>query len=151
MGVPYLEASVSTRALQIRDYILGVLRDAGPGGVQSASVHADLMQAISAGNRPAIVVDMGNEDTPVREYGNRIRTISIGVRLLADGADPFAVIDPIREAAHAAVMDDKTLGGLAEEIEEGASNRQRVDLDVQIGSLVTTYSVRYITSGEALA
>lgn len=264
---------MTTRALVIRDAILADLRAAAPGGVLAANIHADLRQAIAVGKRPAIVVDMGDEDAPVREYSKRLRNIGITVRILADGADPFAVIDPIREAVHASVMGgmskdglisggavtpaasgqvdkvdtaaltcmlastvehvlatvnkaitrpatnvakvnsitvnssaaiavvagtdgtttafsetrgaaggppilpagsieiaqvrvtsaasavitsgqiiaaDVTLRGLADGIEEGASARQRVDLDVQIGSLVTVYQAKYTTTGEAL-
>jgi hypothetical protein len=127
-----------------------LLREAQPGGVPADQVFADLRQALARALRPAIVVDMGDEEAPVREYHKRRRRLALTVRILADGADPFAVIDPIREAAHAVLMADKTLGGLCETVEEGGSSRDRADLDVQIGSLVTVYEAVYVTSGEAL-
>jgi len=142
---------MATRALQIRNAVLSALRAAPVGGVAASSVYADLRQAISFGQRPAIVIDMGDEDAPERKYNQRERALSLTLRILADGADPYAVIDPIREAAHAVVMLDKTQGGLANNTEEGGSSRDRVDLDVPIASLLTVYQFKYTTPGDALA
>jgi hypothetical protein len=142
---------MASRALRLRDAALDLLREAQPGGVPADQVFADLRQALARALRPAIVVDMGDEEAPVREYHKRRRSLAITLRILADGPDPFAVIDPIRLETHAVMMTDTTLGGLCETLEEGGSSRDRVDLDVPIGSLVTVYQARYTTSGEALA
>jgi hypothetical protein len=141
---------MTTRALAIRNAVLTKLRAASVAGVTSERVFADLRQALHSTLRPFIVVDMGDEETPVREYSKKVRAQAITVRIIEDAADPYAAIDPIRIAAHALIMADKTLGGLCDSIEEGATSRERTDLDVPIGSLVTTYLARYTTALEAL-
>jgi len=141
---------VATRALAIRNAVLTVLRSSAVAGVPSTRIFSDLRQAIESDQRPAIVVDMGDEDPPINEYGKKRRSIGLTVRILADGTDPFTIIDPVRLAAHARIMADKTLGGLCTTLEEGASSRDRADMDVQLGSLVTSYMARYTTALEAL-
>lgn len=215
---------MTTRALQIRDAVLTKLRAASVAGVTSERVFSDLRQALHSTLRPAIVVDMGDEEQPTREYSQRRRDISITVRIIDDAADPYAAIDPIRIAVHARLMDapttysvtsstwaggyltcnvassaglsagssvtlsamqsglnarwtiydvpgatsfriamtnptltdgvgvatDTTLSAIIDNIEEGGSSRDRADLDVPIGSLTTTYRVRYTTALESL-
>jgi hypothetical protein len=216
---------MSTRALAIRDAILIKLRAASVGGVPSERIYSDLRQALHASLRPAIAVDMGDEDPPVREYSKRRRAQAITISIIEDAADPYTALDPIRIAVHARIMSqpttyavtsstwsggyltcnvasaaglmagssvaltgmqaalnatwpvydiptgatsfriamadptltdgvgtatDVTLSALIDSIEEGGTSRERADLDVPIGSLVTTYLVRYTTSLEAL-
>jgi hypothetical protein len=142
---------MATRPLQIRDALVDALKSAAVAGVPRDHIHVNLRQAVASGQRPAIVLDLGDEPEPTRQYDQRQRRVDLTLRILADGADPFAVIDPIREAAHARVMQDKTLGGLCETLVEGPSQRERVDLDVPIGALLTVYQVSYTTRGEALS
>lgn len=139
---------MATRALSIRNAVLTTLRASAVAGIPSTRIYADLRDAIHT--RPSIVVDLGDEDAPTNEYGKRRRTVALTVRILADGADPFASIDPVRLAAHARIMADKTLGGLCDTLEEGASSRDRADMDVSIASLTTVYTARYTTALEAL-
>jgi hypothetical protein len=58
-------------------------------------------------------------------------------------ADP-TLTDGIGTAA------DVTLSSLVDSIEEGATSRERADLDVPIGSITTLYLARYTTTGELL-
>jgi len=141
---------MTTRALSIRNALIDALQDAEPASVEAEHIHTDLRQALGKSQRPAIVVEMGDEDAPEREYNTRRRAVALTVRLLADGTDPFAVIDPIREAAHAAIMADKTLGGICDNLEEGSTSRERADLDVPLGAVTTVYRAVYTTTGEAL-
>jgi len=215
---------MTTRALQIRDAILTKLRAASVAGVTSERVFSDLKPALMSTLRPAIVVDMGDEEQPVREYTKRRRAQSITVRIIEDAADPYAALDPIRIAVQALIMGqpaaysitssswsggyltcnvasstglstgskvtlanmqtalnatwavhdipgatsfriamadptltdgvgtatDTTLSSLIDSIEEGATSRERADLDVPIGSLTTTYLARYTTTAELL-
>jgi hypothetical protein len=137
-----------TRALAIRDAVLTALRASAVAGVPASRIYADPQDAIST--RPAIIVELGAESQPAKEYSKRRRAISLNLRIIADGADPYAAIDPIRIAAHARLMTDKTLGGKAEMIEEGESRREFADMDMLIGSLATTYTVQYQTSLDSL-
>ena len=140
-----------TRSLQIRDALVSSIRALPVAGVSSDRVFVNLRQAVSAAHRPSIVLEMGDEAAPDKNYNTRARSLEITLRIIADGADPFAVIDPIRMALHALVMADKTLGGVCDNIIEQDSRRERVDLDVQVGALLTTYQVTYTTTGESLA
>jgi len=139
---------MATRALAIRNAVLTTLRASAVAGIPADRIYADLRDAIHT--RPSIVVDMGDEDAPAKVYSNRNRTVALTLRILAEGADPFTAIDPVRIAAHARIMADKTLGGLCDGIDEGASSRDRADMEVSIASLVTTYVARYSTDLEAL-
>jgi hypothetical protein len=139
-----------SRPLALRNALLAVLQNASPGGLGADYIYSDLRQAIARNLRPAIIIELGDEDAPIREYNHRRRSIALTLRILADGADPYAAIDPIRIDAHTAIMSDKTLGGLCDSLEESASNRERADLDVQIGSLTTIYTARYTTAAELL-
>jgi hypothetical protein len=137
-----------TRALAIRNTILAALRQALVSG--SIMVYADLRQALGSGQRPAVIVEMGDESPPTAQYGNRERTLMISVRILADGADPYAEIDPLRIAVHATMMADKTVGGRCTTLTEGNSTRERVDLDVPIAGLMTLYKAHYTTTQDSL-
>jgi len=102
---------MSTRALAIRNTLIEALRTAAPGGMAADHIHTDLRQALGINQRPAIVVEMGDEDAPERDYSARRRALALTVRVLADGADPFAVLEPLRAGAHAAVMGARQAAG----------------------------------------
>ena len=128
--------------------MLAALRASPVAGIPAARIYADLRDAIHT--RPSIVIDMADEDEPVAKFGKYERTLALTARILVDGADPFAVIDPIRIATHTRIMADAPLRALVESIDEGASSRARADMDVSIASLTTVYTARYTTTLEAL-
>ncbi len=100
---------MTTRSLQIRDAILTKLRATLVAGVTSERVFSDIKPALLSALRPAIVVDMGDEETPERKYGKVHRGQAITVRIIEDATDPYAALDPIRIAAHARIMSQPTV------------------------------------------
>jgi len=142
---------MTTGVLAIRDSMLASIRAASLPGVASDGIFADKSDARGYQLCPLVVLDLGDELAPVSQFGKKQRVFDLIVDIVADGDDPYSVADPIREAVHAVVMADKTIGGLADSIIEGTTIRDRSDIDIRVGKLSTTYSITYFTALDDLA
>lgn len=118
--------------------------------VPAARVFRDLHGAIESKALPAIAVETGDEDEPVR-MGRKQRTVEVRVVVLASGSNPFTAADPIVVEAFDALMADRTLGGLAAEVDEGMTFRAREDAETNLASVTKIYQYRYYTTESSLA
>lgn len=115
--------------------------------VPAARVYRDLHGALQVDLLPAIAVETGDEIEPAhRARGFKVRELDVLVIVLARGTSPYTVADAALVEAHARVMADRTLGGLALGVQEGITRRERADAEQQIAAITKTYRVQYHTT-----
>lgn len=88
------------------------------------------------------------EGDALTAHANRLVDRSLTVRLvaLARGADAFDAADRLIVAAHAAVLADPNLGGLALAVRELDADWDADDLDAGTAMLPARYEIRYRTT-----
>lgn len=137
---------MTSRALAIADHIAGLL-----AGVSGVSNHRDIVRAIERTEQLALVVEQGDEQAPQPDtISTYERRIEINVSAVAKGTEPYNRADAPMTSAHNLIMADRTLGGLAMDIDEGPTTRQRDSLEKEVGVITKTYIVAYRTAADSL-
>lgn len=137
---------MTTRSLAIADHIETLL-----AGVSGVTTHRDIVRAIDRAELLALVVEQGDEPAPQVEFiGTSERSIEINVSVVAKGGAPYSRADAPLLAAHNLIMADRSLGGMALDITEGPTNRQRDALEREVGVITKTYTVAYRTASDSL-
>jgi hypothetical protein len=95
---------------------------------------------------PALLVFV--EGDALTAHANRLADRALTVRLvaLARGTDAFDAADRLIVAAHAAVLADPNLGGLALAVRELDADWDADDLDAGTVTLPARYEIRYRTT-----
>jgi hypothetical protein len=93
---------------------------AGTDGV-NGRVFRDRWEALARDEMPAIVVQPQSEDPQINAIPYSDRSLALSVDILISGRPLATLADPIRVDAHALLMADRTLGGLAQNITEGTA------------------------------
>lgn len=121
--------------------------------VPAARVYRDLEGALQAGKLPAVVIETGNEEPPEPQAmgAKKMRAVDVRVTVLASGANPFGAADPIVVESFNALMADPKLGGLAFDLTEGPTLRDREVAGLNIASVTKLYRYRYRTPGNSLS
>ena len=149
---------MTTKALQIRDAITALLTASTCGGVPATRIHKDLAFALDAGteNMPSITVELGNEQVGRSDIDILHRTVEVTVAVLSvatkgvGAADAATNADSPLRTAHNRIMADRTLGGIAFDLEDRDIRRERGILDKQVMSTEILYEVGYLTSATSL-
>lgn len=139
-----------TAAEQIAQEIVHML-EAGVIALVPGRIHRDINDALRSEVMPAIVVETGDEPAP--EYiviGEVARSVEIQVTVLASGSNPYGQADAAMLETHDCIMRDRTVGGLAFDVLEGATRRLRDGLAEDMGAVQKTYQVRYRTAETSL-
>jgi hypothetical protein len=135
-----------TRAESIMQAILTTLTVPPMSAVPAAHVFRDEEAAIEQAVLPSVTLTEGDEPPPERintHEAERFLEVTLTVR--AKGSVPFTAADAAVLEAHTRVMADQLLGGLTEEITEGATRRERADLNAKLCRVEKTYRIRYRT------
>lgn len=140
---------MTSRAEQITAAVLAALATPTIAGV--SAIDRDMHTVLNAGRFPAIVVETGNEEPPVRGViGHKMRVVEVTVSVIAAGASPYTVADPFVLAAFDRLAADPSLGGLAFEFDEGETRRGRLDADRPIGVVSKSYLYKFRTTESSL-
>jgi hypothetical protein len=102
--------------------------------------------AIPREKTPAIVVAI-ESDAPAKRANDRMER-ELVLRIVGHARDPtdgYAVADDLICRAHAALLADTTLGGLALGISEGDADWQAEDADMEAVAIPATYRITYRT------
>lgn len=102
--------------------------------------------AIPRERTPAVILTV-ESDNPAKRANDRMER-ELVVRLIALARDPvdgFAVADDLVCRAHAALMNDPTLGGLSLGIAEMEVDWQAEDADLDAVAIPATYRITYRT------
>lgn len=146
---------MTTKALQIRDAVVALMTASAVAGVAAGSVYKDWPFHIKPEDVPAICVELGDEQGPVRfVIGALDRTLQLKVSIISKGAlpatDATTAADAVVAEAHRRVVADLTLGGLAMDVTQDGINRRRDVLEVPVLITEMHYSVLYRTTNLSL-
>ena len=130
-----------------RETILAAVRTAltGTTGV-STRIYRSRVEAFARNEAPAIVIEGGRETAETLSNCKLDWTMDVLVAIHARGIIPDQVADPVWASAHAKLMADRTLGGLALDIVPTSVDPQLEAADQPALWMVCTYQVRYRTA-----
>ena len=102
--------------------------------------------AIPRERTPAVILTV-ESDNPAKRANDRMeRELVVRLTALArDAVDGFAVADDLVCRAHAALMNDPTLGELSLGIAEMEADWQAEDADIEAVAIPATYRITYRT------
>lgn len=149
---------MTTKALQIRDAIVTLLRASTCGGVPSDRVYVDLDDDIEGETEelPAIDVSLGDEDSQRGVIGLRQRMVQVSVTVFSaatkgvGAADAVTNADPALAELHRRIVAEVTLGGLSFDLQDTGPKRERYKLDKSMLKTRITYDVQYDTTETSL-
>lgn len=142
---------MTSKAEAITQAVVSALTVPPMTSVPAARVYRDLHGAMQADDLPAIAVETGDEDTPDRRTTrHKLRWLDLQVTVVARGASPYTAGDAALVEAFGRVFADRSLGGLAMEVLEGPTRRERSPAEQQVGAVTKTYRIQYTTLEESL-
>jgi hypothetical protein len=112
--------------------------------------------AETVADMPFVAVYLGDEPAPARDLtSTRDREVMMTIRVAAckggvSGKGATASSDPLMVEIHSRLMANLTLGGVAYDIEEQGTRRQRDVLDKPVAYTEKDYLVRYRTTATSL-
>lgn len=130
----------------VRERLLRILIDRLRAALAPAPVLRQPATPLPREAGPVLLVFV--EGDALTAHANRLVDRSLTVRLvaLARGADAFDAADRLIVAAHAAVLADPNLGGLALAVRELDADWDADDLDAGTVMLPARYEIRYRTT-----
>lgn len=142
---------MTSKAELITQAIVVALTVPAMSSVPAGRVYRDLHGALQSDLLPAVAVETGDESTPERRTTrHKLRFLDVTVTVVAKGASPYSEADPALVESFDRLMADRTLGGVALEVIEGATRRERSAAEEQLGAITKTYRVQYHTTEESL-
>jgi hypothetical protein len=135
-----------------REQILSAIATAlastsGVGG----RVYRSRVEAFSRDEAPALIIEPGPDRAQTYSICKLDWTLDVLVVVHTRGQIPDQLADPILLDAHAKLMADRTLGGLAIDIIPTLTDPQRDKADLTSLWQVNTYQVRYRTAIDNLS
>ena len=145
-------------AASIREQILTyIAATVLPGTVQVGSrIYRSRAQAYSRSEAPAITISPG-EDNPANaprtigaSLGRLDQVLPVLIEIYVRGDVPDQLADPIGVDVHARMMADRTLGGLAHDVQPDGWQPQYEQADATAGWIGHKFLIRYRTSDDAI-
>lgn len=139
---------------QILDHIATVVL---PGTVQVGTrIYRSRAQAYSRSEAPAITVSPG-EDNPVNaprttgaSLGRLDQALPVLIEVYVRGDVPDQLADPIGVDIHARMMADRSLGGLAHDVQPDGWRPEYEQADASAGWIGQRFLIRYRTRDDAI-
>jgi len=146
---------VTSRAEAIAGAIVAALTVPAMAAVPAARVFRDLDGAMQAAHLPAVAVELGDEDAPITgaPHGVADRVVTVTVSVIAEavsGGSPYTDADAALVEAHGRVVADRELGGLAFDLVEGRTARDRDAGERHLGAIRKEYRVHYRTTEDSI-
>jgi hypothetical protein len=128
-----------------------------PGTVQVGSrIYRSRAQAYSRSEAPAITVSPG-EDNPVNaprttgaSLGRLDQALPVLIEVYVRGDVPDQLADPIGVDIHARMMADRSLGGLAHDVQPDGWRPEYEQADATAGWIGQRFLIRYRTRDDAI-
>jgi len=145
-------------APSIREQILAhIATETLPGTVQVGQrIYRSRAQAYSRDEAPAITISPG-EDNPVNaprtigaSLGRLDSLLPVLIEIYVRGDVPDQLADPIGVDVHARMMADRTLGGLAHDVQPDGWRPQYEQADATAGWIGHKFLIRYRTLDDAI-
>ena len=138
----------------VREAILAKLKTvllAAPQTPAATHVYRSRLEALAGDMLPAIIVRPGQHDIPNEDTNGKVnRQFDFELLVLMEGEVPDSLADPTVVSAHAKIMADRTLGGLALDVAEGPTSWRFDQAEKDCVEVSMLYSVRYRTSATDL-
>lgn len=135
---------------QIMSALLTALTVPAMTAVPAASVFRDLDSALD-NELPAIVIEEGDEPAPdISVISLAGRYLNVRVAVLIKGTLPFSLADAALIESYNRIIADRTLGGLAINIAEGETKRERAMLEKPVAIVTKDFIVHFRTSETSL-
>lgn len=141
---------MSSKALLIRDAIIAKLTTPALTAVGSGGVSVDPDYAFETRELPVVAVYMGDESVERSLISAEDRVLTITARIISKGSDAFATADALLIEAHARIVSDPTLGGLAMDVRNVGIRRSRDVLEVPVAVTELDFAVDYRTTMTSL-
>jgi hypothetical protein len=147
---------MASAAEDIVSQIITTLTSPAMTSVPAANVYRDILDARRADQMPCVCVEAGDEDAPIRALiGRKDRKIDIQITVLAKGTNPYAQADAAVVETHARlfaspIVGGEILNGLALDILEGPTRRNRDGMDEDIAAVTKTYTIEYRTAEDSI-
>ena len=109
----------------------------------NSRVFRDRWEAVARNEMACLVVEPQEEDPAIVAIPHTDSTLTVTVDILINGSPLSTLADPIRVDAHARLMADRSLGGLAHSIDPGPVTWSGEA--GEIGILSLSYRVRFRT------
>lgn len=140
-----------SRAEAIAQAIVTALTVPPMASVPAAKVRRDPVSPAERAGLPCLVVEPGDEEAPdLGTLGMADRAMRLRITAVAAGAAAHSAVDGAIIEAHGRLMADQTLGGLAFDLTEQETSRQRDELDTQVLAVAKDYRIRYRTEERSL-
>lgn len=140
---------MTSKAEQIAAAAATALTTPTMSAVPAARVYRDLADAIAEALWPAIVIETGDEQEPVRvTIGHKMRRVDVLMTVLAEGA--YSNADAALVEAHNRLAAVPTLGGLAFEFDELETTRAREGAAQNVVAVVKGYRYSFRTTEASL-
>lgn len=128
-----------------------------PGTVQVGSrIYRSRVEAYSRSEAPAITVSPG-EDSPANaprttgaSLGRLDQSLPVLIEIYVRGNVPDQLADPIGVDVHARMMADRTLGGLAQDVQPDGWRPQYEPADATVGWIGHKFLILYRTRDDAI-
>jgi hypothetical protein len=128
-----------------------------PGTVQvGIRIYRSRVQALSRSEAPALIVSPG-EDNPVNaprttgaSLGRLDNALVVLVETYVRGVVPDQLADPIVTDVHARMMADRTLSGLAHDVQPDGYLPEMEAADATSGRMTQRFLIRYRTRDDAI-
>ena len=142
----------------IRERILERIRTVTlPGTVQVGQrIYRSRAQAYSRSEAPAITISPG-EDNPVNaprtigaSLGRLDQALPVLIEIYVRGDVPDQLADPIGVDVHARMMADRTMGGLAHDVQPDGFRPEYEQADASAGWMQYRFLIRYRTRDDAI-
>lgn len=130
----------------IREQILTKIVSVLNAGNIGAPVDRSRTEAVSREQSPRVIVLPGSDVARQSTVPFLDWTMAVHVVVYVRGSQPDSLADPIIAAAHASLMADETLGGLAMTILPASVHFELVDSDATACVVTCEYRIQYRTS-----
>lgn len=141
-----------SKAIQIRDEVVRRLTTPPINGIGAGGINVDPDYAFEMRDLPIIAVYLGDGKN-VSAYASGSftdREVHLNVRCITRGDDPLAGADQILDEAYSRIMTNPSLSGLAVDIMDGATTRQKDVLESPVGITEINFLVSYQTGTATL-
>lgn len=134
----------------LREQIVAAMVTALNGAGTGAAIYRSRAVAVSRGQSPALIIEPVSDAATQNTVPKLDWLLTVRCTLFVRGPQPDVLADPIVQAAHAALLADMTLGGLAMTVLPTTAQYQFSDADDGVCVVTLDFQVQYRTSQQDL-
>lgn len=120
------------------------------GTIPDTSVFRNFDSALNS-ELPAVLIEEGDEPTPdLTHVSLADRRLNVRVSVLIKGDQSYQFADEPLVEVYDRIMKDRTISGLALDLVEGPTKRERMMLEKPVAIITKNFIVRYRTAEDSL-